>query len=163
MPSRREIAAHHEAGHAVVALACRATGLRASIRPHRNSAGRVLHDDLPAQAHLLLYITLAGPFAHRRYAPRSNWLTSDFNVVCDMIFGKGSRDDAAKQKYLAYIVEHAEGIVDFFWADIEVAAKALLKYETVIGGEISAAIRAARRKSRRRRRVGDPPAFALTK
>jgi hypothetical protein len=112
---------------------------------------------------VLLFITLAGPFAHRRFAPISNWLTGDFVVVEKMIFGKGSKGTAAtKQKYLTYIVYHAEGIVDYFWADIRVAAKALLKHETLTGDEISAVIRAARRKSRRRRRIGDPLEFAAS-
>jgi hypothetical protein len=80
-----------------------------------------------------------------------------------MIFGKESRGTAAnKEKYLAYIVDRAEEIVDYFWTDIKVAAKALLKHETLTGDEISATIRAARRRSRRRCRVGDPPAFALS-
>ena len=68
-----------------------------------------------------------------------------------------------KEKYAAYIVDHAEGFVDYFWADIKVAAKALLKHETLTGDEILKAIRAARRKSRRRRRIGDPPEFALAR
>jgi len=59
------------------------------------------------------------------------------------------------------MVDHAEQIVDYFWIDIKVAAKALLKHETLSGDELAAVIRAARRKSRRRRRIGDPPAFAL--
>jgi hypothetical protein len=69
-----------------------------------------------------------------------------------MIFGKGSSGTAAvKEKYLTAMVASAEQIVDFFWIDIKVAAKALLKHETLTGDEISAAIRAARRKKRRRR------------
>jgi len=67
----REIAAHHEAGHAVVALAFCATGLHASIKRRGTSAGRVAHDPLPKAADVMLLITLAGPFAHRRFAPRS--------------------------------------------------------------------------------------------
>jgi len=55
------------------------------------------------------------------------------------------------------MVDHAEQIVDYFWIDIKVAAKALLKHETLTGDEMSAVIRAARRKSRRRCRIGDPP------
>jgi hypothetical protein len=163
MPSQRAIAAHHEAGHAVVALAFGATGLRASIKPRGNRKGWVAHRGRPARD-VLLFITLAGPFAHRRFAPRSNWLTSDFNIVERIIFGKGSGGtDAAKQRYLAWIADHAEQTVDFFWLDIKVAAKALLKYEMLTGDEISAVIRAARRKNRRRCRTGDPPAFALSR
>jgi hypothetical protein len=59
-------------------------------------------------------------------------------------------------------VDHAEKAVAFFWNDIKVAARALLTYETLTGDELAAAIRAARQKTRRRLRIGDPPAFALT-
>ena len=99
----REIAAHHEAGHAVVALAFCATGLHASIKRRGTSAGRVAHDPLPKAADVMLLITLAGPFAHRRFAPRSNWFGgSDFAIVQKMIFGKGSSGTATnKEKYLA--------------------------------------------------------------
>jgi hypothetical protein len=79
-----------------------------------------------------------------------------------MICGKGRSTPASKEKYAAHIVDQAEQIVDYFWTDIKVAAKALLKHETLTGDEISAAIRAARRKSRRKCRIGDPPAFALS-
>jgi ATP-dependent Zn protease len=159
MPSERKIAAYHEAGHAVVALGLSVTVRRASIRPGRVGYGRVVTHGPPEPADVLLFITLAGPFAHRRFAPRSNWLTSDFAIAEKMISGsKGTA--ASKEKYLAYIADHAEQIVDYFWADIKVAAKGLLKHETLTGDEISAMIRAARRKSRRRCRIGDPPAFA---
>jgi hypothetical protein len=153
----RKIAAHHEAGHAVVALAFLATGLRASIKPRGMRNGWVRHDPLPYRtADVVLFITLAGPFAHRRFAPRSNWLTSDFNRVCRMIKGSSEKE----KKYLASIVDDAEQIVDYFWTDIRVTAKALLEHETLTGDEILTVIRAGRRKRRRRRRVGDPPTFA---
>jgi ATP-dependent Zn protease len=162
-PSNRKIAAHHEAGHAVVALAFHLTVRSVSIRPRAAIRGRVITHGLPNEpADVLLFITLAGPFAHRRFAPRSNWLTGDFATVHRMIFGKRSKITATnKEKYLADIVDKAEQIVDYFWTDIKVAAKALFKHETLTGDEISAVIRAARRKSRRRRRIGDPPEFAL--
>jgi ATP-dependent Zn protease len=164
-PSKREIAAHHEAGHAVVALAFRIPVLRASIKPRGASGGRVITPRLPPDkaVDIQLFITLAGPFAHRRFAPRSNWLT-DIGNAHAMIFGKEKRKgtEAEKQRYLADTVGRAEKVVDYFWPDIKATARALLKHETLTGDEISAAIRAARRKSRRRRRIGDPPAFALS-
>ena len=157
----RKIAAYHEAGHAVVALAMCVTVRCASIRPDQKRYGRVVTHGPPEPADAMLFIALAGPFAHRRFAPGSNWLTGDLNVVCNKIFGRGNRADVKKQKYLAHVVDDAEQIVDYFWADIVVAAKALRKHETLTGNEISAVIRAARRKSGRRCRIGDPPAFAL--
>src|SRR5881398_3951945 len=100
MPSKREIAAHHEAGHAVVALAFRIPVLSASIKPRGASRGRVT-TSRPASpdkaVDLQLFITLAGPFAHRRYAPRSNWLT-DFGNAHAMIFGKGRRKGTEAEK-----------------------------------------------------------------
>ena len=59
-------------------------------------------------------------------------------------------------------MDHAEQAVAFFWNDIKVAAKALLKSATQTGDELAAAIRAARQKTRRRLRIGDPPTFALS-
>jgi len=64
-----------------------------------------------------------------------------------MILGRGSKGTAAaKEKHLAFLVDHAKQFVDYFWPDIKVAAKALLEHETLTGDEISAVIRAARRK-----------------
>jgi hypothetical protein len=160
-----EEAAYHEAGHAVLALACQATVRRATIKPHRNRRGRVIFDShLDPKADLMMLIALAGPFAQRRFAPKSDWIAaSDFNSVLKTIYDKGSKGSPEKkQKFLEYIVDHAEQAVAFFWNDIKVAARALLKRETLTGDELAAAIRAARQKARRRLRIGDPPAFALT-
>jgi hypothetical protein len=80
------------------------------------------------------------------------------------MIGKGrSGTDRKKEKYLALMADRAEAFVEYFWPDIKVTAKALLEHETLTGDEISAMIRAARRKSRRRRRIGDPPDFALAR
>jgi hypothetical protein len=162
MGRTRKIAAYHECGHAVVALALGESVRCATIRPRAGFGGKVTVDGRIGDCETALFIALAGPFAHRRFAPRSNWLTSDFNVVDKMIFGKASAV-VNKERYLAHAVDLAEQIVDYFWADIRVAAKALHKHETLTGDEISAVIRAARRQSGRRCRIGDPPAFALTR
>jgi hypothetical protein len=159
-----EEAAYHEAGHAVLALACQATVRRATIKPRGALRGRVIFDShLGPKADLMMLIALAGPFAQRRFAPKSDWIApSDFNSVLKAIFDKGSeRSPEKRQKSLEYIVDHAEQAVAFFWSDIKVAARALLTHETLTGDELAAAIRAARRKTRRRFRIGDPPAFAL--
>src|ERR1700738_3412253 len=102
MPSQREFAAYHEGSHAIVALAFGGTVRSASIKPRGASRGRVIrHGTRDDAADLSLFLTLARPFAHRRFAPRSNWLTSDFAIVEKMIFGKESRGTAAnKEKYL---------------------------------------------------------------
>jgi hypothetical protein len=159
-----EEAAYHEAGHAVLALACQAIVRRATIKPRGALRGRVIFDShLGPKADLMMLIALAGPFAQRRFAPKSDWIAaSDFNSVLKTIFDKGSKGSPEKkQKFLEYIVDHAEQAVAFFWNDIKVAARALLTYETLTGDELAAAIRAARQKTRRRLRIGDPPTFAL--
>ena len=163
MVSQREIVAHHEAGHAVVALALSVTALHVSIEPRGGSVGRVVHHGLPApDDDSAVFITLAGPFAQRRFAPESEWPTSDIALV-DQIVARRGGTAAETRKHLAALCEHAERIVDYFWDDITVAAKALLKHKTMTGAEITSAIRAERRRSRRRCRAGDPPEFALTR
>jgi hypothetical protein len=158
-----EHAAYHEAGHAVLALVCQATVRRATIGARGALRGRVIFDShLEPKADLMMLIALAGPFAQRRFAPKSDWIAaSDFNSVLKTIYDNGKGSPEKKQRFLEYIVDHAEQAVAFFWNDIKVAAKALLKHETQTGDELAAAIRAARQKTRRRLRIGDPPTFAL--
>jgi hypothetical protein len=157
-----EQAAYHEAAHAVLALVCLTTVRSATIKPRGKLRGRVICEG-HAHPDLMMIVALAGPLAQRRFAPRSHWITSDFNSVLKTIFDEGNGITKKKQERLAHIVDHAELAVAFFWNDIKVAARALLKHETLTGDELAAAIRAARRKTRRRRRVGDPPAFALAR
>jgi hypothetical protein len=113
---RREIAAHHEAGHAVIAMAFLVPVRSASVKPRKNSFGRVITPQLPDKhVDIEIYITLAGPFAHRRFAARSNWLTGDFAMVEKMISGsKGTA--AAKEKHLAFLVDQAEQVRRLFLA-----------------------------------------------
>jgi hypothetical protein len=159
-----EHAAYHEAGHAVLALVCQATVRRATIKPRGALRGRVIFNShLGPKADLMMLIALAGPFAQRRFAPKSDWIAAgDFNSVLKTVLDKGSKGSPEKkQRFLEYIVDLADQAVAFFWSDIKVAARALLTHETLTGDELAAAIRAARRKARRRFRIGDPPAFAL--
>jgi hypothetical protein len=65
-----------------------------------------------------------------------------------------------RRRDLAWVEEHQE-LLPHPAQDHKVTAKALLKHEALTGDEILTLIRAARRKSRRRCRTGDPPAFAL--
>jgi hypothetical protein len=94
-----EEAAYHEAGHAVLALACQAIVRRATIKPRGNRRGRVIFDShLGPKADLMMLIALAGPFAQRRFAPKSDWIAaSDFNSVLRTIFDKGSKGSPEKK------------------------------------------------------------------
>lgn len=159
--SQRYIAAHHEAGHAVVALALSVTRLHVSIEPMGNSLGRVAHHGLPPpDDNSAMLIALAGPLAQRRLAPESEWLTSDFASV-DQIIAKSGGTTAQRDQRLKSLCEQADQMINYFWDDITVTAETLLKRKTMTGDEITNAIRAARKESRRRCRAGDPPAFAL--
>ena len=122
----------------------------------------------PADDDIKLCILLAGPTAQKRFAPRSNWLTADFNTIIKIIkrMGAANKDKSMPASFgndLANIRRQVEQIVHYFWNDIEAGAKELVKHETLTGDEIAAAIRIARRKTGRRQRIGDPPAFALAR
>jgi hypothetical protein len=159
--NQREIAAYHEAGHAVIALALSVKRLHVSIEPEGDSLGRVRHLGLPGpDDDSAVLISLAGPFAQRRFAPDSEWLTSDIATADEIVAARGG-SAAEKASNLASLCEHAVRIVDHFWEDISVTANALLKRTTMTGEEITSGIRSARRSSRRRCRAADPPEFAL--
>jgi len=83
-----QIAAHHEAGHAVIALVLDIPVRYASIEPRKNTWGRVAHG--PAESRdLELILAVAGPQAQRRFAPRSNWFGGgDMVFVEKVIYGK---------------------------------------------------------------------------
>jgi hypothetical protein len=167
---RPEITAHHEAGHAVVALVLDVTVRYASIKPHRKTWGRVAHDAADSPE-LMLIIALAGPQAQKRFARRSVWLgSSDMIFVEKVIFGKrGNLTAANKDTLLKFVADTSEELINYFWADIKAVAKALLKHETLTGEEMVDVIREARRRSGRRGRIGlrqgrlgDPDAFFLS-
>ena len=142
---RRQIAAHHEAGHAVIAhmLGCRvgrvsvdedsgATLIKWSGRGEQRIERQILSN-------------LAGPFAQRRFAPRSHWRSRshdgvasgyDFDNVTGLIFDLHGKGKVA-ERYWAYMEARAETLVDQYWLHIESVAKALLK-RGVIAGDIRA-------------------------
>jgi hypothetical protein len=161
MGNQRQIAAYHEAGHAVIALALSVTRLHVSIEPKGSSLGRVVHLGLPGpDDDSAILISLAGPLAQRRFAPDSEWPTNDLAAVDEIVAARvGTAAERAEN--LASLCDHAVRIVDHFWEDITVTANALLKRTTMTGDEITSEIRAARKGSRRRCRPADPPAFAL--
>ena len=143
MPNQRTIVAHHEAGHAVVALALAIKGLHVSIQPSGDSLGRVTLHELPApDDDSMVFISLAGPFAQWRFAPDSNWLTSDITNVEQIVARRGGTR-AETKAHLASLCGHAVRIVDYFWYDIKVVAEALLEHTTMTGDEITSAIRSA--------------------
>jgi hypothetical protein len=151
-PTSIENVAYHEAGHAAVALGIGATVGLATIKPHGDIEGKVtVSRGRCRYIESSLFITLAGPFAQRRFAPRSDWRNAnhDFAKVKKEVtldYGRGT----AAQEYHDFLEARAEQLVDEWWIEIEDVAAALLKYETMTGREIRAVMHKARRKPRRR-------------
>lgn len=85
-------------------------------------------------------IYLAGPFAQRRFAPRSNWRSGndDFDIV-KKERARGRRGPVP-QSELASMESLARQLVDQLWTDIRAVAKALLKHGTLTGRQIRGAI-----------------------
>jgi hypothetical protein len=143
-----QIAAHHEAGHAVVGLVLEIPIRYAMIKPRGKIRGQVGYGPNKSPVFGLI-ASLAGPQAQRRFAPRSDWFGGgDMVVVQKAIYGKRCKLTAKKKdSLLKFVAEHAMMFVDYFWADIKAVAKALLKRQRLTGEEVLHAIRAARRRA----------------
>lgn len=142
---------------------------RASISPNQDSLGRIDHGRIfrngdlewnespqaAARAERAILICLAGPFAQKRFAPRSRWRSQnyvgfdgsghgigDFDCVVDLTFRLYGNGDVA-QKYLRYMEARAEQLVTHHWKEIEAVAQALLERETMTGDEIKGIMLAA--------------------
>ena len=95
MIKTRAIAVYHEAGHAVMAHKLGAKVCRVSIE---DDSGRTQIKRLGrgvGRTERIILINLAGPYAQRRYAPRSRWRSRshtgfnsgyDFDNVTDLIY-----------------------------------------------------------------------------
>jgi hypothetical protein len=160
------LVAHHEAGHAVMAINHGVKIKRASISKHQDSLGRVDHGRIfrngdlewnespqtTARAERAILICLAGPYSQKRFAPRSRWRSQnyigfngagDFDHVLDLTFRLHGNGEVA-EKYLRYMEARAEGLVACHWKEIEAVAQDLLKYETMTGDEIKDAMLSSR-------------------
>jgi Peptidase M50B-like len=144
MTNERAIAAYHEAGHAVVGHMLGSEVRRVSIGA--DSGGLTRFKRPLGFGERAVLTTLAGPYAQKRYAPRSHWRSRnhaghrssgrDFDYVIDLIFdlyGTGKVAD----RYSRFTEARAEALVDQHWSRIEAVAKALLEH-----GEITGDIRA---------------------
>src|ERR1043165_7996847 len=107
MTITREGIAHHESGHIVACVKNDVEVEFATIKPGDDSLGRVKYgkilcdgdfewDHSPEavdRAERLMLITLAGPFAQRRFAPRIPYRNrSDFGLV-DALISHSQRND----------------------------------------------------------------------
>jgi hypothetical protein len=133
----RSIAAYHEAGHAVVAHRLGAKVLRVSID---DDGGKTQIRRLGGGERAIL-VNLAGPYAQKRYAPRSHWHShshtgfnrgTDFDNVTSLIYEIHGRGEVA-EKYWRYVEARAEKLVEQSWRYIDAVAKVLLKHGVITG------------------------------
>lgn len=171
------VTAHHEAGHAVAAIVLGVPVRHATIIPDEPDAqGRTLGHvrfrsgdaDLPSLGHRLLIVTLAGPAAQRRFAPRSPIRA---NAVCDFHHARldsetCSSSPAAARSLHRWAQHEARALVAREWLVVEHVAAALIERRTLSGDEIrdiGARVMAARESvaaEYRKTRLREPMAIA---
>jgi len=95
-----------------------------------------------------ILIALAGPFAQRRYAPRSDWKPgagivdrsimhggTDYDFVGDLIFRRYRNDDVSRA-YWRYVEARAKSFVDRHWTEIDAVARCLFERGTISHDEL---------------------------
>jgi hypothetical protein len=138
----REVTASHVAAHAVIAHMLGCLVERVSIDEDGGGEAQIKWSGGDEQRieHQIL-VTLAGPYSHRRFAPRSRWRSHshvrfvrgcDFESITTLIYELHCRGKVA-DKYRAYMEARAEVLVDRYWRHIENVAKALLEHGTITG------------------------------
>jgi hypothetical protein len=142
VPSR-ELAAYHEAGHAVIAHVLGAQVRRVTIADDSGSTQirRLGHGERA------ILVNLAGPYAQKHYAPRSRWRSRshtgfnsgyDFDNVTNLIFHMHGTGKVA-ETYWRYMEAKAQALIEEHWQRIEAVAKVLLD-RGVISGDIRFAL-----------------------
>jgi hypothetical protein len=115
-----------------------------TIRPGHSHSGLARIDRLGrTTAEKQILITLAGPYAQRRFAPHSGWRSRnqshlnsgyDFDSVAVLIDNEHGNGRVA-DLYSRYVNAKAEQLVEVCWQQIETVANALLERGTLIGAE----------------------------
>jgi hypothetical protein len=146
-----EFAAYYIAGQAAVALGIGDVVYSAEINPEWDYEGMITFGiDRCRYEESRQIIYLAGPFAQRWFAPRSNWRSGndDFDIVKKERYGRGH----VWSQELAIMEHVAIRLVAYFWYDIEAVGKALLRQGALTLREIREVISEARSKRRARPR-----------
>ena len=157
----REWIAYEEASHAVVAIKLGVKIKLATIKPSRDSWGRVelrnilrkgdlRHINSPAvkaRAECAVLVHLAGQYGPKRIAPeswRENRNTPDYDLVKELIFHRLHPSlhagDMVAWKYLSYLEARAELLIWQYGKQIDTVANALIERETLTGDDIIALI-----------------------
>lgn len=161
-----EETAHHEAGHARIALWFDVPVTHVTIAPREDSLGHVIRqgfakrwkppvqsgDCTPAQRAKLethILISLAGPAAERRFSGFA-WRWSDRYWAGDIRSASENAnwitgDDEETNAYLRWMRVRAENLIGSpgVWAQVEAIAQSLLRHTTLNGAQVYAAIRGA--------------------
>ena len=140
------IAAHHEAGHAVVA---NRLGLMVRSVSIAADGGGLTKLTGVGSGERAILITLAGPYAQRRYAPHSRWRwrnhlgflpqaghARDFDIVTALIGRMEHGTVKVSRAYRRYVEVRAEELVEQYWQRIEAVAQALIERRTLTGDEM---------------------------
>jgi hypothetical protein len=125
-----EVAAFHEAAHAVVALALggRVRIVEIGSRPHAICLHRTAADKA--------ITALAGDLAEQRSCPWSPWNANvDFEVACD---AAEHLAPAASLEALKGFLDKAKALLEAHWPEVEAIANALLERGKLTGEEIDA-------------------------
>jgi hypothetical protein len=134
-----ENAAYYIAGSVAVARGMRVSVDGAAINPRWKHQAEVdLGYGWCRDLETWHLICLAGPYAQRRFSPRSEWQSgnNDFDIVKKEL----SREfgPILQKPYQAFLEDAAQRLVDYFWAEIAAVAKALLEHGRLTGREIRA-------------------------
>ena len=145
--------AHHEAAHAVAALYLRVKIKHVTIIPKADSLGHLrsavvrwttdgMFDDSVrgidrAERHIVVFY--AGPFASRKYSPRSRWRaggSSDFESAALLFSHICGADGKYQLLYSKLLWRRAELMVELHWKEVQHLAAALLKSKTLDANEV---------------------------
>ena len=95
------------------------------------------------RAYREILIALAGPYAQRRYAPRSDWRQkryshsfggeTDFSIVKDGVNRLYNDDPKVTPSYLRFVQARTEQLVEQHWREIECVATYLLQHGSFKG------------------------------
>lgn len=148
--STETVIAYHEAGHAVAALRLGVPVRHVTIDPENDDGGIVLghvrfrsgDKDPPSLGHRLLVISLAGPAAQRRYAPRS---PVRVNGASDFAHAQRESELCSSDPMAARSLHHwgereARHLVAREWWLVERIADILIRRRTISGDELQEAL-----------------------